>query len=184
MLGLKTNTVALYPHSAAWEENAAQTIACIRSVLGDVCADAQHIGSTAIRWISAKPIIDIAVAVRNPGDVMPYAEALAQHGIFYRRVEDTGQLLFLMGDLANDIKTHHIHIVQADSDAWQNYLNFRDYLNAFPEHAREYEAEKIRLQAQYPDDRIAYTDGKQEIISRLLREARLWRAEKPAGNAE
>ena len=171
MLGLKTNTVALYPHSAEWDENAAQTIALIRSILGGICVDAQHIGSTSVRWICAKPIIDIAVAVRGTGDILPYTDALAARGIIYRKEEHNGQLLFIMGDPTQDIKTHHIHAVRADSAAWRNYLMFRDYLNAHPDRARAYEAEKLRLQALYPDDRNAYTEGKAPIIARLLREA-------------
>ena len=175
-VGLKTGTVRLLPHNVRWEENAAQTIGLIRSVLGEVCIDAQHIGSTSIKWVSAKPVIDIAVAVKELDDVMPYVDILKENGIIYRRAE-YGQLLFLMGDLENDIKTHHIHVCRAGSPEWNNYLNFRDYLNAFPGKAREYDEVKQRSAALYPDDRKAYTSEKSHIISRLLSEAKSWRAE-------
>lgn len=175
MIGLKNNTVELLPHTHQWEENAEQTINLIKSILGDVCIDVQHIGSTSIKWISAKPIIDIAVAVNELYDVMPYVDILKENGIIYRKVENTGQILFLMGDLENDIKTHHIHIVKIGSSNWNNYLNFRDFLNAYPKKAREYDEEKHRLKEQYSDNRKAYTSGKIDIISRLLCEVRLWR---------
>ena len=61
------------------------------------------------------------------------------------------------------------------SDEWNNYVNSRDYLNSNIEAAKEYEAVKLRLAEQYPDDRIAYTDGKQEVIDRLLADARVWK---------
>ena len=181
-LGLKTDTVRLLPHNVRWEENAAQTIGLIRSVLGSVCIDAQHIGSTSVKWVSAKPIIDIAAAVNELDDVMPYVDILKENGIIYRRPE-YGQLLFLMGDLENDIKTHHIHVVRAGSPEWNNYLDLRDYLNAFPGKAREYDEVKQRLGALYPNDRNAYTSGKSDIISRLLSESRSWRASQVSPNS-
>ena len=80
-----------------------------------------------------------------------------------------------MGDFENDIKTHHIHIVKADSSNWYNYLNFRDYLNAHPNKAKEYDELKRKLAIKYSDNRKAYTQEKSETISRLLREAQQWR---------
>ncbi len=62
--------------------------------------------------MSAKPIIAIAIAVRELNTVFSYIDILEQNGIFYRKVEETGQLLFIKGDLKDDIKTHYIHIVR------------------------------------------------------------------------
>ena len=81
-----------------------------------------------------------------------------------------------MGDFEKDTRSNHIHVVLFGSDEWNNYINFRDYLNSNTEAAREYEAVKLRLAEQYLDDRIAYTDGKQEVIDRLLEEARVWKS--------
>ena len=175
MIGLKTNTVELLPHTTEWEEIAEKTIKLIQRILGDVCIDVQHVGSTSIKWVSAKPIIDIAVAVNELNDVMPYVNVLKENGIVYRKVEDTGQILFLMGDLENDIKTHHIHIVKANSSNWYNYLNFRDYLNARPSKAKEYDELKRKLTIKYSDNRKAYTLGKSKTISKILCEAQQWR---------
>ena len=61
------------------------------------------------------------------------------------------------------------------SKEWKNYLNFRDYLNATPSAAREYEAVKEKLEAMYPDNREKYTAGKSEIIAKQLEEAEKWR---------
>ena len=85
-------------------------------------------------------------------------------------------MLFVMGDLEKEFRTHHVHMVQWNSAAWNNYLNFRDYLNAFPEKAAAYDACKQDLAARFPNDRRRYTAGKHEIIDRLLEEARRWRA--------
>lgn len=175
MIGLKTGTVMLMQHRTEWEDFAENTIRTMRNITGEVCTDIQHIGSTAVKSISAKPIVDIAAAVRDLEDILPYKDILAQNGIIYRKEEHNGQLLFIMGDLDNDIKTCHIHIVRQDSPNWQNYINFRDYLNSVPEKARQYETLKLSLAERFPHDRKAYTAGKAELIAELLREAEEWR---------
>ena len=174
-IGLKTGVVKLLPHQAEWETNAEETIMLMKTILGDTCIDIQHVGSTSIKHICAKPIIDIAVAVNELADILPYNDVLSKNGMFYRKEETTGQLLYLMGDLENEIKTHHIHVVKYNSVNWQNYLNFRDYLNAFPEKARLYNELKQELAKKYASERKLYTDGKSELIKALLKEAKEWK---------
>ena len=175
-IGMKRGTVYLEPHQEEWERAAEETIQTLKSILGSVSADIQHIGSTSIKTISAKPIIDIAIAVNDFDGILSMREELRQNGVIYRFEESPRQLLFVMGDFEKDTRSHHIHVVLYGSDEWNNYINFRDYLNSSIEAAREYEAVKLRLAEQYPDDRIAYTDGKQEVIDRLLEEARVWKS--------
>ena len=176
-IGMKRGTVYLEPHQTEWERAAEQTIRTLKSILGSIAADIQHIGSTSIRTISAKPIIDIAVAVNDYELILSKRYVLEKANIVFRLDERPEQLLFVLGDFAKDTRSHHIHVVLFGSDEWNNYIDFRDYLNTHIAAAKEYEAVKLRLAEQYPDDRIAYTDGKQEIIDRLLEEARAWRIE-------
>ncbi len=174
-IGLKTGIVTLLPHQAEWEENAKRTIELMKTILGDAYIDIQHVGSTAIKHICAKPIIDIAVAVNRLDDIRAYNDALAQNGIYYRKEEATGQLLYLMGDLENGVKTHHIHVVKYDSVNWRNYLNFRDYLNKFPEKAKLYNDLKQELAKKFTYERKLYTAGKKDLIEMFLKEAEEWR---------
>lgn len=111
-LGLKRGTVQLEPHDKQWDEIAVQTIKTLKSILGDDVIDIQHIGSTAIPTIKAKPIIDIAVGVTDFDKVMLHKEQLQKKGIFYRGSDVECQLLYVMGDMENDTRTHHIHIVK------------------------------------------------------------------------
>ena len=120
----------------------------LKKILGDTALDIQHVGSTSICSISAKPIIDIAVA---------------------------GQKFFVMED--GDIRTHHIHVVKWNGTDWNNYINFRDYLNANKDKAMMYNDFKQKLAMQFSNDRKSYTAGKKEIIDRLLSEARIWKLE-------
>ena len=175
-IGMKRGTVYLEPHQSEWERAAEETICTLQSILGSIATDIQHIGSTSIRTISAKPIIDIAVAVNDYELILSKRDVLEKADIVFRFDERPEQLLFVMGDFAKDTRSHHIHVVLYGSDEWNNYINFRDYLNSNMEAAMEYEAVKLRLAEQYPDDRIPYTDGKQEVINKLLEEARVWKS--------
>ena len=149
MLGLKRGSVQLVEHQEGWDKLAAEAIAIIKAILHDVAIDVQHVGSTAIRGIHAKPIIDIAVGVKKVDDVKPYVDALQKAGIVYRKQDVEGQILFVMGDFANDFRTHHIHVVEWGSAEWNNYINFRDYLNEFSEKAKIYDALKCSLAQQF-----------------------------------
>ena len=176
MLGLKRGTVQLMEHQEGWHELAAAAIVKIQEILKDTAVDIQHVGSTAIYGIHAKPIIDIAVGVNKVDEVKMYIDALQQAEIVYRKQDVAGQMLFVMGDFANDFRTHHIHVVEWNSAEWNNYINFRDYLNAFPEKAKIYDALKRSLAEKFAGNRGSYTSGKHELIDRLLTEAAAWRA--------
>ena len=104
---------------------------------------------------------------------MPYIEELKQHRILFHTEAVAGQVFFVMED--GDIRTHHIHIVKWNGADWNNYINFRDYLNANPEKAIMYDAFKLKLATQFSNDRKSYTAGKQEIIDQLLSEASIWK---------
>ena len=143
--------------------------------MGDSAVDIQHIGSTAIPLIHAKPILDIVVGVRKLNDIQPYMETLRSAGVVFRGEDVPGQLLFVRGDFNEDTRTHHIHVVRWNGTEWNNYINFRDYLNAFPEKAQLYDVCKQRLAVRFPDDRKRYTSGKKELMNTLLEEAREWR---------
>jgi GrpB-like predicted nucleotidyltransferase (UPF0157 family) len=190
MLGLKRGTVALCPHEEAWEREAARTIETLWGILGDAAVDIQHVGSTSVPAICAKPIVDIAVAARNFDQVLEKRPVLEAHGFHHRPGKNIeNQELFACGsyyDGTGEEQTHFIHVVPADSPDWLNYLNFRDYLNAFPAEAKAYEALKISLAAANPEDagREKYTAGKHDFIRETLQKAAEWaRLGKPAPEA-
>lgn len=179
MLGLKRGTVRLCPHETEWEEEAERTIAVLREILGDAAMDVQHVGSTAVKTIMAKPIVDIAVAAEGFSRVLAKRDALEQAGFYYRPGSLEGQLLFAKGSYyegTGDLQTHFIHVVEKDGEDWKNYVQFRDYLNAVPQAAKEYEALKVSLALACPEDagREKYLAGKHAFIVRTLRTAAAW----------
>jgi len=178
MTGLKRGTVQLMSHQEEWNENAQNMIQVLNQLLGDTAIDIQHIGSTAIPFIHAKPIIDIVIGVQELDDILPYIELLKQHNFIYRGEDVAGQILFVMGNFKDDTRTHHIHVVKWRGEEWNNYINFRDYLNTHPEKAMLYDKCKKKLAAQFSHDRKSYTAGKQELIDCLLKEAGNWKSER------
>ena len=121
-IGLARGTVRLDPHCVEWEVSARNMIQSLRDVLQDQARDIQHIGSTSIRTIKAKPIIDIAVGMDRVADIHQFDAALAQKGIIFRREDIPGQLLYVVGSEDTDIRTHHIHFVEWNSSAWHDYF--------------------------------------------------------------
>ena len=177
MIGLKRGTVCLCAHEAEWEQNAAQTIMTLKEILGEVAVGIEHVGSTSVPRIKAKPIIDIAVAVHDFDDVLKRQPLLQSHGFYYRpKCDIRDQLLFGCGSYYNgtgDLQTHFIHVVKANSMEWINYINFRNYLNHTPSVAKEYENLKLALAAKAPVDngREQYLKGKHDFIVATLRKA-------------
>jgi GrpB-like predicted nucleotidyltransferase (UPF0157 family) len=185
-IGLKRGVVELAEHSLEWETIAAQTIQRLWYIFGKTGKDIQHVGSTAIR-IEAKPIIDIAVAVDDFDAVEALTPKLEAAGFLHRKWETDEQMLFAVGDYSkpDGIVTHFIHVVKTNSSDWNDYINFRDYLNATPDVAKEYEALKIRLANENPYDkgREKYLAGKHDFILKTLQDARRWaEANQPAND--
>lgn len=167
-LGLKRGIVQLEPHDKQWDEAAIQTIKILNSILGDAAIDIQHIGSTAIPAIKAKPIIDIVVGVTDFEKIMSYNEQLQKDGIFYCGSDVEDQILYVMGDMKKDIRTYHIHVVKWNGTEWRNYIHFRDCLNANANMALQYQRVKEELESKYADNRGLYTKGKKDIIDIIL----------------
>lgn len=85
---------------------------------------------------------------------------------FVKHVE--GQILFVVGDFENDIRIHHIHVIKWNEADWNNYINFQDYLNAYPQKTMMYDNLKRKLAMQFSDDRNKYTVGKK--VNKLINE--------------
>jgi GrpB-like predicted nucleotidyltransferase (UPF0157 family) len=157
--------VAVVPHSLQWKDLFQEEQERLRTAIGDRVVPIEHIGSTSVPGLDAKPVIDIAVAVRvieDAADAIPLLESL---GYLYRgELGLPGRHYFRRGDPT----THHLHIIEAHSHYWNQYIGFRDYLRLHPETAREYAVLKHQLAARYPNDREAYTTGKSAFITDVL----------------
>lgn len=174
-IGLKRGEVTVENHQIEWEISAQKIIDLLKTTLKNDIVDAQHIGSTSIKNICAKPIIDIVVGVNDFNDIFKHNEELEKFGVIYRRQDHENQHLYVCADLQNNIQTHYIHVVIFNSKEWNDYINMRDYLNENKEKAKEYSDLKKQLANKYPNDRIAYTNGKSKLIEEILKSANIRR---------
>lgn len=179
-LGLKRNMIVLMDHDPKWEELAKQTVQLLWKIFGPAAKDVQHIGSTAIKTIKAKPIIDIAVAVDHFNEFELLIPDLERNGFSYRGWFIAERITVL--NVYDEIKTgettttHHIHVVKVGSKEWNDHIRFRDYLNTHPSAAKTYEEIKTKLASKrpYDEDRKKYNEGKNEFIKQTLIEAAAW----------
>ena len=170
MIGLRRHHVRVVPHQEEWAARFAAEREDLLATLGGHAVDIQHIGSTAVPGLAAKPVIDIAAAVRSLAALPEIIEALARTGYIYRR--DSGQEgghLFVR-ESAPEIRCVHLHVVQQGDPQWQHYLEFRDLLRADGELRHEYAELKLALARRYANDRKSYTGAKQEFIQSILRQ--------------
>ena len=175
MIGLKRGIVELAEHNPEWKMIAAQTIEMLWGIFGAEAKDIQHIGSTSVRHIKAKPIIDIAVAVEGFDIADKLMPKLNDVGFFKSKLHAVkDDILICDDDEFTDTRSYHIHIVKTGSAQWSNYLNFRNYLNAHPYAAKDYERIKIISAEKHHSDRNAYTNAKDKVLIRLLNEAQSW----------
>jgi GrpB-like predicted nucleotidyltransferase (UPF0157 family) len=180
MLGLIKGEIVLCEHQIQWELNAKSTIINLKEILGDIAIDIQHIGSTSIKNIKAKPVIDIIVGVTDFNKVLSLNFKLEENGFFFRGYEgNEKQPVYQCGEFSPDTKdmnflTHYIHIVKIDSEQWKNYVNFRDYMNCHDIDRKEYET--VKLQAINKDNRNLhnYHENKKQYVIKMIEKANLW----------
>jgi GrpB-like predicted nucleotidyltransferase (UPF0157 family) len=171
MLGLNRNVVALVKHASNWTELFGEEKNLLNALVGEHVVDIQHIGSTAIDGISAKPLLDILVGVKSMGDAQKFDKHKLKEANIYHlgRVQIEGKEVFAkFSNLENLTKTHVLHVVEYGGDWWKTHIFFRDYLNEHPEVAKQYEALKIELAEAFPTDERSYTDGKKIFVEKIL----------------
>ncbi|QTD39703.1 GrpB family protein [Sporosarcina sp. Te-1] len=170
MLGLNKDVVALTKHEEGWQALFDQEKVLLASLLGDKAVDIQHIGSTAIRGISAKPMLDLLIGVKNLTDVDQFdLHALKDADIYRLKADVEGKVVFAkFSDLHELTKTHVYHVVEYGGEWWNAHTLFRDYLNEHPDVAKSYETLKLELAQKYPDNERDYADAKKTFVDRIV----------------
>ena len=169
MIGLKRGTVKLTPHNPKWLSIFEKEKQALFRILGDLVVDIQHIGSTSIPGIQAKPIIDISVGIKSMKDSRKFIPLLESIGYEYR--PDFGgptiQLLFVRGP--EEKRTHYLHLMKHNGSIWKNDLTFRDFLRKDKKRAKQYSELKQDLAAKYADNRATYTASKADFIHQTIK---------------
>lgn len=171
MLGLESGKVSLQPYTEEWAREYEIEEKLLRTEIGQFVIDIQHVGSTSIPGLAAKPIIDIAAAVSSLKEGEKCIEPLIKLGYEYKGDGGIrGRHFFAKG--TKEKRTHYMHIEEWKGELWQNHILFRDYLRKHKEFAIEYGELKAELAKKYSDDREAYAACKDEFIKLVLEKAK------------
>lgn len=159
--------VEIVPYDAEWPIKFAGEKAAIHETFGGVEIEVHHIGSTAVPGLSAKPIVDILVAVDLIEDRVSLDRRLSVLGyVNVPHADDDKRLFFKKGAP----RSYHVHVVKRSSWTYWKHLLFRDILTSNHELRGEYEQLKLELAARFRDDREAYSNAKTEFIERAVAE--------------
>lgn len=164
--------IELSPYDDSWPARFDKEAAQLWDVLGDVAERIEHIGSTAVPGLAAKPIIDVQVSVPSLESVRPCLEALRQLGFEFREEgEDRRKVYFRRRGSGSDV---NLHVRRSGEFSEQAALLFRDYLRASEDARRRYEAVKRELATREWERVDDYADAKGDCVWQLLREADRW----------
>ncbi len=167
LLGLAREVVRLDSYRPEWKTLFEEEAARLRSVMGAAALAVEHVGSTAVEGMDAKPLIDLLVGVRDLGEARGWIPELEAHGYEFRPDEDIPDRLFFAKG-ARAWRTHHLSLAEPSSGFYTKHLRFRDYLRAHPAAREAYRALKHGLAREFPTDRASYTEGKRAFIEHIL----------------
>jgi GrpB-like predicted nucleotidyltransferase (UPF0157 family) len=162
--------VVVSNYDEAWATLFEQLARPVRDAVADLGAEVEHIGSTAVPGLAAKPVIDIDVVVRSSEDVPTAVERLRALGYVYQGDKGVaGREAFMW---PRGAEPHHLYVVVAGGRPHADHIHFRDYLRQHPDVAREYAALKKTLAERHRDDGLGYTEAKSDFVVGVLQAAR------------
>jgi GrpB-like predicted nucleotidyltransferase (UPF0157 family) len=167
--------VRIVEYDPTWPEMAAAEIARIAAAMGDEAVRIEHVGSTAVPGLAAKPIVDLQLSVADVDARSLYVEPLEELGYLFAPDPASPDFHFF-GLPAARPRTHHLHVCAAGREDERRHLVVRDYLRAHPDEVSAYAELKRGLVARAPGDRLAYIEGKEEYVAALELRALAWAA--------
>jgi len=169
-IGLQRGTVRVVEYDPRWAfefEAEAQRVAAVLSSRDLPPVEFEHVGSTAVPGLAAKPIIDFMVGLAPGADRRVFIEAFVAAGYELRGPQGVPEReLLVLGPESR--RTHHLNLVEFDGAFWRDHLAFRERLRNDAELRAEYSALKRLLADRHPLERAAYTNGKASFIQSVL----------------
>ncbi|MRX73538.1 GrpB family protein [Bacillus lacus] len=165
MLGLPKGEVFLVPWSKAWNKEFLLEKEKIQDLMNEYVLNIHHIGSTSIEHLCAKPVIDIAIEVRDFNDGEKASLFLEKLGYFYHGTNILPERHYFS---KGEPRTHQIHLYQYGNKYLLEQIRFRNYLRNHREARIEYEQLKIRLAKLYKTDKHTYAEEKTSLVQSIL----------------
>ena len=169
MLGLRRGTVRLDPHHPGWADRFSEVKAGLLEATGLPAERIEHVGSTAVPDLPAKPILDVDLGMREADDLEALVARLVEIGFIDRGTGEGGIGRLLVRESAPEVRTVHVHLIPHGSSWWRSDLAFRDALREHPRLRERYARLKADLTRRYPEDRKAYRNAKAPFIREALR---------------
>ena len=159
--------VCVVPYDAAWESAFAAIKTELEAAIGDLCLAIEHVGSTAVPGLAAKPCIDIDVVIEDDTAFRDVSERLAAIGYFHEGdLGISGREAFAYTDKPHLMK-HHLYVCPQNSEELHRHITFRDFLRAHPDAADRYGRVKQDAAALFRDDIDRYIAYKTPCIEAL-----------------
>ena len=168
MIGLPSGQVSIEDYTGEWLEAFEEERDRLVAAVGLLAIAIEHVGSTSVPGLCAKPVIDIAIGVT---DLLTGKECIGPlSDIAYEYKGDAGipgRHFFAKGNPEN--RTHYVHVEPLNGVLWRNHILFRDYLRCHPDEAATYGQLKRALAEKFIEDRDAYALGKNNYIETIIR---------------
>lgn len=165
--------IRIVDYDRAWPAMAEQERRRIEDAVGDAAVRVEHVGSTAVPGLAAKPIVDLQLSVDALEPRERYVAPLERLGYLFAPAPESPDHHFF-GRPPERPRTHHLHVCAAGSAHELRHLAVRDFLRAHPDEAARYAALKREVAARHPQDRLAYIAGKDAYVTALERRAVRW----------
>ena len=163
---LRVGTVKIEKYNPNWKNMFNEEKEILNKLFGDLAIKIEHIGSTSIENLSAKPIIDILVSVKSLNDFEKVRKYFEKEPYSIKHDSVCDEILIRKG--TEDNRTHFIHIMEINSKRYQDTIIFRDYIRNHIKALKEYENLKKDLAKKYENDRKTYTSSKNEFIKNII----------------
>lgn len=162
-------TAIITPYSPDWPTHFLAIREELLSAFAPMVITIEHIGSTSVPGLAAKPVIDVLLGARSLGDIESKIKPLSEIGYSYvpKYEREIPMRRYFVKSSAASLRVH-LHAVELHSRIWQDHLAFRDRLRADANLCAQYQALKLRLAEEFADDKSAYTAAKSPFIQAVL----------------
>jgi len=173
--------IVVVPYDRRWQAEYEALAAALWPAVKDVALSIEHVGSTSVPGLAAKPILDVDIVMASVDDLAAIDERLSRLGYVHNGDQGCpGREAFKYADSSvprdgsgRRWMTHHLYVCMKDNLYYVRHIAFRDHLRTHPDDAAEYGRLKLELSERYRNDRDGYTEAKSEFVFRVYRAAGL-----------
>ena len=167
---MATRTIVVVPYDSAWEQDFLKIKSELEEALGDLALRIEHVGSTSVKGLSAKPIIDIDVVIEDESVFPAVVDALSKIGYYHEGNKDIPGREVFGYEGKEHLRNHHMYVCCKDASELKRHVSFRDYLRAHPEAVAEYSRIKEEGAVLFPHDIDQYIRHKTPFIEGIYKQ--------------